>query len=739
MRNHAQVSPRRLTNGILSNLSLAAAIASVSLSACAAPVDVPAGGPYSTEQQKLDPDEDQVVDDNCPTVANAPDEEIGIACMVREDCVQGPVVEGVRPTHYSTGALIPLENGKPMLVWCLTGQCKRQRNSDRTDGGDACDGDDDNDRLLDTVDNCPLTPNPKQENNESDALGDICDPDDDNDGVCDPGESGMGCMGSDNCPMNANPMQQNADSASGDAAGDACDPDRDGDMKPNDSDNCPDVANPGQENNDGDAQGDTCDADDDNDTVADGIDNCAFTANSNQTNTDMALNAATGDALGDACDPDDDNDQVCDPMQSGVGCSGSDNCQAVANPDQRDTDGDFAGDSCDADDDGDSVLDAADNCPPYANPAHAAAFDCNRDGDTTDVNLGENAGAQCDLDGDGIGNPCDTDCDNDGFTEVSVSALPNRCSSDIDDDGFEEPADCNEGNDLVHPGAAELCNGVDDDCSGTVDQGGNALCASGLVCNGVRGCEQCTATVACPSGQTCQNGSCVQTPNTGCSSDANCSNGQICVNSVCAVAQCSAQLACPSGETCQSGRCVPQSGCSSDANCSNGQICVQNACVAPQCSAQLACPSGQTCQSGRCVAPPPQCVNDAGCPNGQYCASGTCHVPVDIHGQTPANASGANGGPNGDTTRDDQDNDGDGACEGPMACTWSADPARRVQDLVTGDCDDNPNDDPGSRRTLGSAPNQFVTDGSFANRPGNQSWCGYDNDCDGDPREGCSP
>jgi len=31
----------------------------------------------------------------------------------------------------------------------------------------------------------------------------------------------------------------------------------------------------------------------------------------------------------------------------------------------------------------------------------------------------------------------------------------------------------------VHPGAAETCNGVDDDCSGVVDNGGAALCSDG--------------------------------------------------------------------------------------------------------------------------------------------------------------------------------------------------------------------------------------------------------------------
>jgi N-acetylneuraminic acid mutarotase len=67
-------------------------------------------------------------------------------------------------------------------------------------------------------------------------------------------------------------------------------------------------------------------------------------------------------------------------------------------------------------------------------------------------------------------------------------------SIDDDGDGLSECAgDCNDANADVHPAAVELCNGVDDNCSFQVDEGGDALCDDSDVCTtdsclGVSGC-----------------------------------------------------------------------------------------------------------------------------------------------------------------------------------------------------------------------------------------------------------
>jgi len=83
----------------------------------------------------------------------------------------------------------------------------------------------------------------------------------------------------------------------------------------------------------------TCESDGDEDGVPDDADNCPAVANPTQTDTDS-------DLAGDACDDDDDGDGIPD---------GEDVCSLLAGSDQTDLDADGIGDACDDDDDGDDV------------------------------------------------------------------------------------------------------------------------------------------------------------------------------------------------------------------------------------------------------------------------------------------------------------------------------------------------------------------------------------------------
>jgi hypothetical protein len=113
--------------------------------------------------------------------------------------------------------------------------------------------------------------------------------------------------------------------------------------------------------------------DTDGDKYPDDADNCPAIVNPAQTDTDV-------DDQGDVCDGDDDGDGVSDVDEGIAGTNplvqdtdadghldGADNCGIVSNPGQGNNDGDLLGDACDADDDNDGVLDVNDGCPVQAN------------------------------------------------------------------------------------------------------------------------------------------------------------------------------------------------------------------------------------------------------------------------------------------------------------------------------------------------------------------------------------
>ncbi len=99
------------------------------------------------------------------------------------------------------------------------------------------------------------------------------------------------------------------------------------------------------------------------------------------------------------------------------------------------------------------------------------------DGDCDDQNPAVNPAAaeMCDLldndcDGqtdEGVGDTFYQDADGDGFGADAVTTV--ACSSP---DGFVEVAgDCDDADPAIHPNAAEVCDGLDNDCDGTVDEG----------------------------------------------------------------------------------------------------------------------------------------------------------------------------------------------------------------------------------------------------------------------------
>ena len=67
-------------------------------------------------------------------------------------------------------------------------------------------------------------------------------------------------------------------------------------------------------------------------------------------------------------------------------------------------------------------------------------------------------------------------------------------SLDDDGDGFSEcGGDCADGSAAVHPGATEVCNGLDDNCSATTDEGGSTLCDDSNACT----TDTCGGSLGC--------------------------------------------------------------------------------------------------------------------------------------------------------------------------------------------------------------------------------------------------
>ena len=81
------------------------------------------------------------------------------------------------------------------------------------------------------------------------------------------------------------------------------------------------------------------------------------------------------------------------------------------------------------------------------------------------------------------------DADGDGYGNSAVTQ-----SSCFQPAGYvAKNGDCNDTAASIHPGATEVCNGIDENCDTVIDNGGGALCTDGLactadVCNGAAGC-----------------------------------------------------------------------------------------------------------------------------------------------------------------------------------------------------------------------------------------------------------
>ena len=267
--------------------------------------------------------------------------------------------------------------------------------------------------------------------------------------------------------------------------------------------------------------------------------------------------------------------------------------------------------------DADDVCDIEDNCPGEFNPGQEDA-DADGVGDDCD-NCPERANAgQQDEDGDGRGDACDPYTCVASGDEV-CNGLDDNCNGQIDEGfgGGDEPGAapacatglagvcalggtaCTDGAIECEPRQApgqERCNLVDDDCDGQVDEGLRNDCGE---------CGELPADACDGIDNDCDGDM---------DEDAACDPGSVCIHGECAY-PCAAGE-CGGGTICRDDRCVtPCNGvvCQPGWQCSreNGE------CYDP--CAEIECEEGQLCIDGRCGT-----CNEVGCPAGQVCVVGAC-------------------------------------------------------------------------------------------------------------------
>jgi len=228
------------------------------------------------------------------------------------------------------------------------------------------------------------------------------------------------------------------------------------------------------------------DCDDDDATINPGVDldsdgdHACIDCDDSSAIQGPSLPEECGDFVDNNCDGLVDNRDVDLDGYVSSDCTGGDDC---------DDDDDAVHPGVDADGDGASICEDCDETDPNLSPFASETCDDGIDQDCDGEDLvsdvdGDSAqvadcgGDDCDdldpLNFPGNEEACDgQDNDCNGIADFTTSEGDGGGEIDSDLDLSLDCADCDDATDTIHPGAEELCNGIDDDCDPATEAGGD--------------------------------------------------------------------------------------------------------------------------------------------------------------------------------------------------------------------------------------------------------------------------
>lgn len=333
---------------------------------------------------------------------------------------------------------------------------------------------------------------------------------------------------------------------------------------------------------------------------------------------------------------------------------------------------------------GDGVVDADEHCDDgNTTPNDGCELDCR---------------FTCEVDSE-MTNTWYLDCDGDGYAATEPDPRTQCLQPPAEGCGggwtLRNPVvgaiDCDDTDPEVRPGAAELCDGIDNNCVGGTDDSCTAIpcttgdeCASGFCADGVCCDSACDGQCeACNLAGTA--GTCSQVTGDPVGSRPACDGEGICGGScgssraVCdyPTVMCRAQ-SCSDATVTHSAMCDGAGACPAEATDSCAPYACSGTSCRTNCAADADCSAGSYCNAGLCLGTKPRgytCGANAECTTG-YCVDGFC-CDTACNGQceqcsaTPGTCGPRSGAPIGDRPACNSDPD-------TSACTGTCDGINRA-------------------------------------------------------------